>query len=106
MKKYIVYLVMALLVSVQSVWAIDLQAAKQKGLVGETPAGYLAAVQSTPEATQLVQNINAQRKKEYIEIAKRNNLELKSVEQLAGQKAIEKTPTGQFVQVNGTWVKK
>ena len=31
---------------------------------------------------------------------------LKDVEQLAGKKAIDKTPAGQFVQVGGKWVKK
>ena len=74
--------------------------------MGETPSGYLAVVQATPEATQLVQSINAQRRQEYAEIAKRNGIELKAVEQLAGKKAIDKTPAGQFVQVNGAWVKK
>ena len=86
---------------------LDLQTAKARGLVGETPTGYLAPVQAThAEANNLVQSINAQRKKQYEEIAKRNNTPLPAVEQLAGQKAMEKTPAGQYIQSNGVWRKK
>ncbi len=106
MLRYNVVVLLSCLLLWTSAWALDLQAAKQGGLVGETPSGYLAVVQATPEATQLVQSINAQRRQEYAEIAKRNGIELKAVEQLAGKKAIDKTPAGQFVQVNGAWVKK
>ena len=106
MLRYNVVVLLSCLLLWTSAWALDLQAAKQGGLVGETPSGYLAVVQATPEATQLVQSINAQRRQEYAEIAKRNGIELKAVEQLAGKKAIDNTPAGQFVQVNGAWVKK
>ncbi len=98
--------VMSCFLLVTAAWALDLPAAKQAGLVGETPSGYLAVVQSNPEAVQLVQSINAKRKQEYVDIAKRNGIDLKAVEQLAGKKAIDKTPAGQFVQVNGAWVRK
>ncbi len=106
MLRYNVVVLLSCLLLWTSAWALDLQAAKQGGLVGETPSGYLAVVQATPEATQLVQSINAQRRQEYAEIAKRNGIELKAVEQLAGKKAIDRTPAGQFIQVNGAWVKK
>ncbi|MDX9835312.1 MAG: YdbL family protein [Desulfobulbus sp.] len=86
---------------------LDLQTAKAQGLVGETPSGYLAPVQTTnPEAENLAHSINAQRKQQYEEIAKRNSTHLQAVEQLAGKKAIEKTPAGQFIQLNGVWLKK
>ena len=86
---------------------LDLQAAKTQGLVGETPTGYLAPVQAAnAEAINLAQSINAQRKQQYEEIAKRNGTPLQAVEQLAGQKAMEKTPAGQFIQLNGAWKKK
>ena len=92
-----------------SSWAIDLQAAKSQGLVGEQPNGYLASVKSTPgkDVAALIEAINAARKTEYIKIAKRNNTQLGAVERLAGKKAIEKTPAGQYVRsASGTWVKK
>jgi uncharacterized protein YdbL (DUF1318 family) len=86
---------------------LDLQTAKAQGLVGETPTGYLAPVQAThAEAKNLAQSINAQRKKQYEAIARRNNTPLQAVEQLAGQKAMEKTPAGQYIRVNGAWRKK
>ena len=86
--------------------AMDLQSAKKNGLVGETSEGYLAAVKADPQAKSLADAVNAKRKAEYQDIARRNNIALKDVEQLAGKKAIEKTPPGQFVRMGGKWVKK
>ena len=98
--------VSAFLLLVSAAWALDLPSAKQSGFVGETPSVYLVLVQANPAAAELVKSINAKRKQEYADIAKRNGIDLKAVEQLAGKKAIDKTPAGQFVQINGTWVKK
>lgn len=92
-----------------SSWAIDLQAAKSQGLVGEQPNGYLASVKTSPsnDVAALINEINAARKTEYQRIAKRNNTKLDVVEKLAGKKAIEKTPSGQYVRsTSGQWVKK
>ncbi len=90
-------------------WAIDLQSAKSQGLVGEQPNGYLGSVKGAPgkDVAALINEINAARKTEYQRIAKRNNTALDVVEKLAGKKAIEKTPSGQFVKsASGSWVKK
>ncbi|MGI6655783.1 MAG: YdbL family protein [Desulfobulbus sp.] len=88
-------------------WALDLRTAKAQGLVGETPTGYLAAVgPASAEAEQLIRKINEQRRKEYQALAQRNNVALGSVEQLAGKQAMEKTPSGQYIHLNGAWVKK
>ena len=93
-----------LLLSFQ-VFALDLSDAKDRGLVGEQPNGYLAAVGvATPEIAALVSDINSKRKAAYTEIAKKNGTAIEAVEQLAGQKAIEKTPAGQFVRLPaGEW---
>lgn len=106
MKKTILLLIAALFIFCQSGFALDLQTAKAKGLVGETLTGYLAPVKATPEVQQLVKTINAKRKAQYKKIAQRNGTTLQTVEQLAGKKAIEKTPAGQFIKVNGGWQKK
>ena len=108
MRKYVTFGVIAALFLMFAAggYAMDLQSAKKSGLVGETPSGYLAVVKASPEAKSLVDSVNAKRKQEYQDIAKRNNIALKDVEQLAGKKAIDKTPAGQFVQVGGKWVKK
>ena len=92
-----------------SSWAIDLQAAKSQGLVGEQSNGYLGSVKGKPSAdvVALMDEINAARKQEYQNIAQRNNTQLDVIEKLAGKKAIEKTPSGQFVRSpSGEWIKK
>ena len=90
-----------------SVWAIDLQSAKNQGLVGETTSGYLAAVKSpSPEVSALIESINAKRKQKFKDIAARNNTSLEAVEQLAGKKAIEKSAPGSYVKVGGSWKQK
>jgi uncharacterized protein YdbL (DUF1318 family) len=107
MKKILVLLTACLLLMMQPAFAIDLQQAKDQGLVGETTAGYLEAVNSpTPEVKALVNSINAQRKAKYQEIATRNNTSLQAVEQLAGKKAIEKSDAGAYIKINGAWQKK
>ncbi len=106
MKRLLLSVVALLLLSGNG-FCLDLQTAKAQGLVGETPTGYLAPVQPAhTEAKNLAQSINAQRKKQYEAIARRNNTPLQAVEQLAGQKAMEKTPAGQYIQSNGVWRKK
>lgn len=86
--------------------ALDLQQAKAQSLVGETPSGYLAAVKPGAEVNALIQDINSRRKAEYQRIAQTNNTPLETVEKLAGKKAIDRTPAGQFVQIGGNWIKK
>ncbi len=107
MKKSLFLLFLALSLVCQPAFAIDLRTAKIKGLVGETATGYLAPVKPpSPEVAKLIQTINAKRKQHYKEIARRNRTSLQAVELLAGKKAIEKTPPGQFVKINGAWKKK
>lgn len=98
---------LALLAISPALWALDLHQAKSQGLVGETATGYLAPVNApTAEVTALVNDINRQRKTEYERIAGQNKIAVKDVEALAAQKAIEKTPAGQFVRTNGQWQRK
>lgn len=90
-----------------SAFADELSSAKQDGLVGETATGYLAAVKpSNPAVQQLIARINAERKAKYQGIASANGTPVAAVEGLAGKKAIEMTPAGQYVQDNGSWRKK
>ena len=83
--------------------------AKRAGLVGEQADGYLGIVAGTGAADiqALVQDINARRRERYRGIASSNGIELEAVELLAGQKAIEKTPAGQFIRLaTGPWRRK
>ncbi len=106
MKKTVTLILFSLLLICQPAIALDLQSAKAQGLVGETASGYLAPVKATDEAKKLVGDINTKRKQHYQKIAKSNNTPLSTVEQLAGKKAIAKTPAGQFIHVNNSWQKK
>lgn len=84
----------------------QLDSAKQQGLVGETPAGYLAVVRPDGNAKGIVEAINEARRKEYARIAEKHDIPVAQVETVAGKKALEKTPAGQFIQIDGGWVKK
>lgn len=89
--------------------AASLDQAKAQGLVGEQPNGYLGVVATNAPADvqALVADINGKRKNEYQSIAQRNNTSLQAVEALAGKKAVELTPAGQYVRLpSGAWVKK
>jgi uncharacterized protein YdbL (DUF1318 family) len=79
---------------------------KQQGLVGETPTGYLDVVSGEGQAREVVEAINNARRDEYKRIAEKHNIPVTKVETVAGKKAIEKTPDGQYIQVDGRWVKK
>ena len=79
---------------------------KSQGLVGEQPNGYLGTVKNQNEASQLVQLINNARKAQYQKMASINNIAIQDVEALAGKKALEKTKSGLYIQLNGRWVKK
>ena len=107
MKFLLSILVCAFLLSATTVMAIDLQTAKSKGLVGETPTGYLAAVSSpTPEIKQLIDSINAKRKAEYQKVATNRGASLQTVELLAGKTAIEKSAPGHYVKIGDAWQQK
>ena len=87
-------------------FALDLGEAKSAGLVGETSSGYLAAVKPSGDVDALVADINSKRKAHYQQIAKKNGISLQAVEVRAGQKAMDKTPAGEYVNSGGGWKKK
>ncbi|MGE3152970.1 MAG: YdbL family protein [Nitrospiraceae bacterium] len=90
-----------------SAWALSLDEAKAKGLVGEKPSGYLGVVSGGADVQALVNDINQKRRQAYGDIASRNKTDLKDVETLAGEKAIQNTKPGHFVQSpSGQWMKK
>lgn len=88
--------------------AADLRSAKAAGFVGEQPNGYLGMLPGAPgDIPALVADINNQRRAAYQNIAQSNGTSLSAVERLAGQKAIEKTPAGEYIQSpSGQWIRK
>lgn len=86
--------------------AIELDQAKDQGLIGEQTDGYLGIIKEAQVVQELVQEINSKRKAKYEQLAKQNSIKLEQVEALAGKKAIEKTQAGHYVLLGGNWVKK
>ncbi|AKO51980.1 hypothetical protein ABA45_05705 [Marinobacter psychrophilus] len=83
-----------------------LDSAKSQGLLGETPSGYLAPVTPDTRARDIAEAINDARREAYTGIAQKNGIAVSKVEAVAGQKAVEKTPAGQYIEMDGRWVKK
>ncbi len=88
--------------------AETLESARAKGLIGETPSGYIVAVgNSDSSISSLVKSVNKERQAEYQRIAAKTNQSVDIIEKVAGQKLIEKSPSGSFVMdQSGKWVKK
>lgn len=104
--KFITAILISLSVA-SAAWALDLKDAKEQGLVGEQPNGYLGVVVESKEAADLVRTVNEKRKAKYEELAKKNGVSLSDVIRLAGKKTIEKTQSGHFIKTpDGQWVKK
>jgi uncharacterized protein len=81
------------------------QAARQQGLVGEQPDGYLGIVgTATPELTAMVNNLNIQRKRQYTQQAATGS----TVEQMAfvtGCNLISRTVSGEKYRTpDGRWL--
>ncbi len=90
-------------------WALSLAEAKAKGWVGERADGYLGLVDpNAPAAAKaLVEEVNAKRRKAYEAIAEKNGVPVEAVAAIAGEKAIAKTPPGQYVMgPDGKWRRK
>jgi uncharacterized protein len=106
-KKLLQLLPLCLILGCLPAFALELQDAKDQGLVGETPSGYLEAVKAPDaEVTQLIESINAKRKEHYKAIAGNNNTTLAAVEKLAGEKAMEKSKSGHYIKPGGQWQQK
>jgi uncharacterized protein len=80
--------------------------AKTSGQLGEMPNGYLGVVKSDGQAAEIARLINQARRSEYQKLAAQNGIQLSDVEAIAGQKALDKTPPGQYIQVKGQWLRK
>lgn len=90
--------------------AMDLQQAKNDGLVGEANTGYLAVPENgaaSSEIRRLIAEVNKKREASYSQIASRNKIKTADVALMAYKKAVERTRRGNFYQrPDGRWVKK
>ena len=95
------------LAAVAPAFAMSVEEAKTKGLVGERANGYLGVVNpGSQEAQSLTNEVNTKRRQAYEDIAARNRTQLEAVEALAGEKAIQNTKPGHFVEGPGGWTRK
>lgn len=107
LKQTFALMIMLLALVVSPAWALTLSQAKSQGLVGEKNNGYLALVKPNPQASKLVNNVNAKRRQQYSGIASSNSTTLNVVEKIAGRKAINLTKPGHFYKnAKGQWIKK
>jgi uncharacterized protein YdbL (DUF1318 family) len=98
-----------LLIVAQAAWAIDLQSAKDQGLVGEANTGYLAAVSGAPsaEVAALIAEVNRKRKAEFEATAAKTDATLDQVRVRFYQLAVERTAPGHYYQdASGGWRRK
>ena len=89
--------------------ADPLDDAKAAGLVGERIDGYLGVLESSAPADvkRLVEQINAERRAKYAEIAKKQGAPVKAVAQIAGEKLINRAGRGEYVMgADGQWRQK
>lgn len=98
-----------LLFAAQTAWAIDLQSAKEQGLVGEANTGYVAAVGGSPsaEVAALIADVNRKRKAEFESTAAKTNTTVAQVSFRFYELAVQRTAPGHYYQdAGGTWRKK
>jgi uncharacterized protein YdbL (DUF1318 family) len=108
-RRFFLVLMLALLpVAVLPAHALELDAAKAQGLVGEKPDGLLGSVGSpSPEVQALVSDVNNRRLTVFRGIAAKNGQALAAVQAVSGEEFISRTPSGQYIMTAaGQWVKK
>jgi uncharacterized protein YdbL (DUF1318 family) len=89
--------------------AQSLDEAKAAGQVGERIDGYVGVVDArTPgDVRAMVDQVNAERRQKYAEIAAERGASVEAVAQIAGQKLIARAPGGQYVLgADGQWRQK
>jgi uncharacterized protein len=89
--------------------AQSLDEAKAEGQVGERIDGYVGVVDANAsgEVRALVDEVNAERREKYAEIAAERGTSVQAVAQIAGQKLIARAPGGEYVLgADGQWRQK
>ncbi len=106
---WLAFVLIAALGTTAKASGIDLERAKDQGLVGEKADGYVGIVvaQTNSLVQALVNQVNAKRRAAYEEIAKKNGTSVDAVARLAGEKLIERAAQGEWVtDADGVWRKK
>jgi hypothetical protein len=103
-------LLIAVLLPLAAASADGLDAARAAGLLGERPDGYVDTVtpNPTPDIVKLKDDINAQRRKVYEQLAGQKGVPVEEVAALAAEKTISQKlqPGWYYMDSSGQWVKK
>jgi hypothetical protein len=86
-----------------------LDAPKAQGLIGERIDGFLGVVDPAAPADvkALVEQVNAQRRAAYADIAQKRGVPVEAVAQIAAEKVIAEAPSGHYVMgADGQWRRK
>ena len=108
-RKLLSRLILSFLIMATPAWALSLDEAQSKGLVGETPSGYLASVSPSPNSDiqRLINEINTKRKAAYMDIANKAGVALEIIEIRIGQRLYDSAQKGAFLQnPQGKWIQK
>jgi uncharacterized protein YdbL (DUF1318 family) len=100
---------LVLVLAAAPVFAASLDGAKAAGQVGERLDGYLGLVdQNAPaDVKELVERVNAGRRKKYGEIAAKRGAPTEAVAAQAGAKLVERAQPGHYVMDStGRWKQK
>ena len=101
------FLTAATLLAALPAFAMDLQAARTSGQVGEKRDGYVAPIAKTRDVVELATDVNARRKAEYLRISKENGQPVDVVAKVAAGEIIGNLPKGAMYQdENGNWKQK
>ncbi len=107
MKK--LFVALGLLMLLNNAWAIDIQDAKEQGLIGEANSGYIAAVRSpaSAEVRALIADVNGKRKAAFESTAQKTGATVAQVANRFYELAVQKTKPGHYYQdAGGRWQKK
>lgn len=99
----------AIFMFAQTAWAIDLDSAKARGLVGEANNGYLAAVETpaSSDVRRLINTVNEKRREKFVATARKTDATLAQVQMRFYQLAVRNTKPGNYYQdASGNWKKK
>ncbi|PZP54438.1 MAG: DUF1318 domain-containing protein [Micavibrio aeruginosavorus] len=106
MKKILILTLALTMLMPIAAFAMDLSSAKQAGYVGEKPDGLVGAVASpSAEVQALIAETNAGRLAVYTDTAAKQGVPVSQVQALAAEK-LYGMASGQYVMINGSWVKK
>jgi len=101
--------ILPLLLAAASARALTLDEARAKGLVGERPDGYVAPVvpDPAPEVRELVERVNAERRRVYEELAREQGVPVEVVAAITAKKIVERLPSGAYwMDEQGRWHRK